>query len=169
MMPWMPLLQFRLPETAADWFTLAGQAFVVVAGITAIVWRIRDHGRQIAAWKKDGETPVATKSDLDGVGERVKALELSGERRETRLGAMEVTVRDHQKDLDRAREEMGQVRAWMERSHADIHDMKQEIVGFISERTSKIDTAVHDLDKRLAVVQRDVEQLTRDNERRDAR
>ena len=153
----MPMLlaQF-LPTTAVGWLEAIALIVMWTLSLSGLYWAGRRRADRMDA-------------DMNGLGDRVKILELGAERRETRIGGVETTVRDHEGEMRRTRDDIGRVMAWMERSHTEQHEMKEELIGFMSERLSKLDASVHDLDKRLAVVQRDVEQLTRDNERRDAR
>ena len=136
------------PDSIAGWLAL-------FLGLSAVLAVLYGYAKGIA--------------HLNGLGDRTKKLELAAERLDTENTNLKATVRDHDAEMRRTREDMSRVLTWMERAHTEQHEMKEELIGFISERLSKIDGAVHDLDKRLAVVQRDVEQLTRDNERRDAR
>jgi hypothetical protein len=77
---------------------------------------------------------------------------LAGERRNTRIQAVEVIVSRHGTDISRLSEEMGELRQAVSSFSSSQHDMKLEIIGFISERTSKIDQSVHEVDKRVAVL-----------------
>lgn len=136
------------PTTVAGWMAL-------FLGLSAVVAVIYGYAKGIA--------------HLNGLGDRTKKLELASERLEADNINTKATVRDHEAEMRRTREDVSRVMAWMERSHTELHEMKEELIGFVSERLSKIDTAVHDLDKRVAIVQRDIEQFARDQERRDGR
>jgi uncharacterized protein YoxC len=133
------LMQFAMPTSLLDWMELIGMIVFPVTAAIGIYHMLKT--------KQENNS-----KDIDGLGGRVKELELAGERRNTRIQAVEVIVSRHGTDISRLSEEMGELRQAVSSFSSSQHDMKLEIIGFISERTSKIDQSVHEVDKRVAVL-----------------
>ena len=146
------MAQLALPETALGWFELIGFLVLYIGAFLALRHK-----------------QAATEKDVNGLGERVKDLELGAERRNTRLNVAETLLTNQDKDIRDAQADIARIENMIENFRTEQHEMKEEIIGFMSQRTHEITTSVHDLDKRVAVMQSAMDRLTRDHERREGR
>ena len=150
------LAQQFLPTSASDWLEIIALIVTWTLALSALYWA----GRRRAD-RMDG--------DINGLGDRVKELELGAERRNTRLNTVESLLSNQDRDIRDSQGDIQRMNAMIENFRTEQHEMKEEIIGFMSQRTHEITTSVHDLDKRVAVMQSHIERLTKDNERRDGR
>ena len=149
---WMMTMQLALPDTALGWFELAAFVVVYVTAFVTLKLTQRQQGK-----------------DLNGLGDRVKDLELGAERRQTQINTVSQLLAGQDNALRDAQKDIAHIETWQENFQREQQQMKEDIIGFISQRTSEITTAVHDLDKRVALLQHDMERTRKDNERRDNR
>lgn len=143
---------FLMDEIAlSDWL----QLIALVASMLTLAY---------AMWYRAHIVPL--KNDLNGWGERVKLLELSRERDAANQRQSEQLLRDTARDVLHLSENVGRVLAWAERNSAENLTLKQEIVGFASERFDKLTKEVAAIRQELAVVARLQEEQMEDERRR---
>lgn len=130
------------------------------AHIVPVRHEIRDLAGRLAGWT-DPNSPdrLARHSDVNGLGERVDRVEGSDAKHSARLDIVEGTVRDHSRDMAHVAEQLGRTLTWVEQCGRDTQTMKEEIIGFASERFDKLTGQIGALTVQVAVVTEQVRQL----------
>ena len=105
---------------------------------------------------------LARHSDVNGLGERVDRVEGEIVNQAARQGITEATVRDHSRDLSHAAEQLGRVMTWVEQCGRDTQVMKEEIIGFASQRFDTLSREIADVKIQVAVVTEQVREMKED-------
>ena len=149
---WRLYAQLAMPDTVLGWMELIGMLFFPIVSAVGIYFFLK-HGQ------------ADNQRDINGLGERVKELELGAERRNTRLNTVESLLANQDKDIRDSQGDIQRMNTMIENFRTEQHEMKLEIIAFISKRTDEIGRAVHKLDVDVAVLSEQV----KDSKRRDDR
>jgi hypothetical protein len=154
---WWVFTQLRWPQDATDWATLIGEVIVGVVAIGAILWKIRDHERQIAAWKSNGEAPLASLHEVNEVGRKVDENRMEIERNKaeysTRLGALEKGQERIGFTLTHLERESASVQATLKELREQQMEQSVNIIAHISEARRDAKEDASSIKERLAAME----------------
>jgi hypothetical protein len=134
----------------ADLWPVAVTVGAIALAIIGLVWRQRDHERQINAWKATGEAPLASQHDVNEMGRKLNDALSAGAVRDQRLTAVEGALVRVEATLTGLAHSQGAIEATLKEVGEHNYEQSMSIISHINEARREAASAAAGLSERMA-------------------